>query len=246
MNNRFVFVTPAFNCQEKILNTVKSVYAQSYDNWRMVVYDDMSTDNTAQIVEDFSRKLGLGDKLKVVSRNEKHGEVRNTLDAVKSIDQNEIVCRLDGGDWLVDNDGLVVLDSVYENTQTHVAWTAHRWSYTSQNISGPLDLNKSVYEQPWVSSHLKTFRKKAIDNIDEKNFKDDEGNYIMIACDQAIFLPMIHNTLMQGKNCVFVPFTMYHYDINLADPNLFKTDRALKQKYSAEWIRSRGFIENGK
>jgi glycosyltransferase involved in cell wall biosynthesis len=244
MQNNFVFVTPAFNCEKDIVQTIKSVYSQSYDNWRMVVYDDMSTDGTAQVVEDMSKKLGLGSRLSVVSRTEKHGEVRNTLDSVSNIDENEIVCRLDGGDWLTENDGLFYLNHLYQNEKISVAWTAHRWAFsTNNNISGPLKDNISVYHQPWVSSHLKTFRKASINNINERNFKDDDGNYIMIACDQAIFLPMIHKAQLDGRKCIFIPMVMYHYCIDIDNPELFKTERAYRQKHSAEWIRARGYIE---
>jgi glycosyltransferase involved in cell wall biosynthesis len=244
MQNNFVFVAPAFNCEKDIVQTIKSVYSQSYDNWRMVVYDDMSTDATAQVVEDMSKKLGLGSRLSVVSRTEKHGEVRNTLDAVNNIDDNEIVCRLDGGDWLTENDGLFYLNHVYQNENISVAWTAHRWAFsTNNNISGPLKDNISVYHQPWVSSHLKTFRRSSINNINERNFKDDDGNYVMIACDQAIFLPMIHKAQLDGRKCIFIPMVMYHYCIDIDNPELFKTERAYRQKHSAEWIRARGYIE---
>lgn len=241
--NQFVFVTPAFNCEKKIQQTIRSVYSQSYDNWRMIVYDDMSTDETAQVVEDMSNRLNLGDKLKVISRKEKYGEVRNTLDAVESIEDNEVVCRLDAGDWLTENDALYVLNDVYEKANPAVAWTMQRWAYTGQNISGPLDPScKDIYKHPWVSSHLKTFRRSAMRGIDKRNYLDDEGNYIMIACDQAIFLPMMQNALLQNKPLVFVPMVMYHYDIDLNNPNLFKQDRSIKQKLSAERIRERGYI----
>lgn len=241
--SNFVFVTPAFNCQDKLIQTIKSVYAQSYNNWRMVVYDDMSTDNTPQIVEDLSKQLKLGDKLKVVSRTEKYGEVRNTLDAVNFINNDEVVCRLDGGDWLVDIDALAILDQIYRDGNPSVLWTKHRWSFTPKNISGPLDKNVSVYKQPWVSSHLKTFRKSAINNISVQNFKDDKDNWIMIACDQAVFLPIIHKAMTENKHCIFLPIVMYHYDIDIDNPNLFESNRSKKQKYSAEWIRARGFIK---
>lgn len=242
MNNKFVFVTPAFNCQEKIGQTVRSVFSQSYSDWRMVVYDDMSTDNTAQVVSDMSKSLGLGDRLKVVTRTEKHGEVRNTLDAVESIDDTEIVCRLDAGDWLTENDALYILNDAYNKTNAAVMWTMHRWSYTSTNISGPLKTN-NVYEHPWVSSHLKTFRRSSLRGINKNNFLDDQGNYIMIACDQAVFLPMMHKAIKEERPLIFVPIVMYHYDIDLQNPNLFKSERSINQKMSAERIRERGYIE---
>jgi len=46
-----------------------------------------------------------------------------------------------------------------------------------------------------------------------------------------------------NKPLVYLPRVMYHYDIDLQDPNLFNTERSFKQKSSAEFIRSRGYIE---
>ena len=39
---------------------------------------------------------------------------------------------------------------------------------------------------------MKTFRRSAFYDIPDSNFRDDEGEYIMIACDQAIFLPLLY------------------------------------------------------
>jgi len=244
MSSEFVFVTPAYNCQDTIGQTIRSVFSQSYDKWRMVVYDDMSTDQTAQVVEDMSRSLNLGDQLRVVSRSEKHGEVRNTLDAVESVEDREIVCRLDAGDWLTDNDSLYILDMAYNQFDPPVAWSMHRWAYTSQNISGPYDHTvKNVYKHPWVSSHLKTFRRSAMRGIDRRNYLDQDGNFIMIACDQAVFLPMMQKALDEGRNLAFIPVVMYHYDIDLSNPSLFSSQRSLDQKASGEWIRVRGYVQ---
>ena len=186
--NQFVFVTPAYNCEDTIRQTIFSVLAQSYSDWRMIVYDDMSTDHTAQVVEDMSNSLGLDDKLSVVSRTEKFGEVRNTVDAVRNIKNDEIVCRLDGGDWLTDSDALFIINQAYNQEDPAVLWTMQRWSYTSQNISGPLITpDADVYKHPWVSSHLKTFRRSAMNDINPQNYRDNEGNWIMIGCDQARF-----------------------------------------------------------
>lgn len=244
MSSEFVFVTPAYNCQDTIGQTIRSVFSQSYDKWRMVVYDDMSTDQTAQVVEDMSRSLNLGDQLRVVSRSEKYGEVRNTLDAVESVEDREIVCRLDAGDWLTDNDSLYILDMAYNQFDPAVAWSMHRWAYTSQNISGPYDHTvKNVYKHPWVSSHLKTFRRSAMRGIDRRNYLDQDGNFIMIACDQAVFLPMMQKALDEGRNLAFIPVVMYHYDIDLSNPSLFSSQRSLDQKASGEWIRERGYVQ---
>ena len=243
-SSQFVFVTPAYNCQDSIRQTVLSVLAQSYPSWRMIVYDDLSTDQTAQVVEDMSKAFNLGSQLSIISRPEKFGEVRNTVDAVTEIDNDEIVCRLDGGDWLTENDALFVIDQNYRQENTAVLWTMHRWAYTSHNISGPLaTTNADVYSHPWVSSHLKTFRRDAMNGINPKNYYDDSGNWIMIGCDQTIFLPMMHKALLDNRKRTFLSMVCYHYSIDLSDPALFTCDRSQKQKYSVERLRERGYIE---
>lgn len=247
MKNKFVFVIPYFNCVEDIEKTIYSMVSQSYDDWRAILINDVSTDGSESIVKDVCNSLPLRfrDRFVLIDNAEKHGEVRNTLKSIQTIDDEDVVCRLDGGDWLTENDLLHVLNSVYSDNSVAVAWTAHRWSYTSQNISGPLQLKdgQTVYQHPWVSSHLKTFRCRQLKKVPEANFKDSEGNYIMIACDQAIFLPMMHLSHAEGKKLQFVPIVGYHYNIDLQRKDLFTNERSIRQKTSAETIRLRGFVQ---
>lgn len=242
--NNFTFVIPYFNSGNDIVKTLHSMMAQSYENWRAILIDDLSTDETPQLVKDVCNSSYYKNKFSFVSNTEKHGEVRNTLKSIESIDDQDVVCRLDGGDWLLENDLLWIMNNLYSNPKLAVAWTAHRWSYTTQNISAPLNLigNQTVYKHPWVSSHLKTFRCRQLRKVPEANFKTDDGEYIMIACDQAVFLPMMHVSIQEEMELKFVPIVAYHYNIDLGNKNLFTSPRALNQKMSAEMIRQRGFI----
>jgi glycosyltransferase involved in cell wall biosynthesis len=245
MSTKFVFLTPAFNCEDEIRKTLFSMMSQSYSNWRAVFVDDVSTDNTGKTILDLAKSLGIQSRVEVVRRNEKFGETRNTVEEVKRIEDEEVVCRLDGGDWLTENDTLYYLDEIYRTYDPGVVWTNHRWAYTGRNISGQLRLleNQTVYEHPWVSSHLKTFRAKRLKIVPEKNFLDENGDWIMIGCDQTIFLPMMHMCIKDKVNLVHFPIVCYHYNINLEDPNLFKSDRSLKQRDMALWVRERGFLD---
>lgn len=220
--------------------------SQSYDGWRAILINDVGTDATHSIATDTIRSLPqkMRSKFTHVYNDEKHGEVRNTLKAIQDIDDDDVVCRLDGGDWLTENDLLYALNGVYQDPQVSVAWTAHRWSYTTQNISGPMNLKtgQTVYQHPWVSSHLKTFRCGELKKVPDNNFRDQNGDYIMIACDQAVFLPMMHVAHQSGKRLQFVPIVGYHYSIDLDNKQLFTNERSIKQKMSAEAIRARGFL----
>ena len=52
----FTIVTPTYNRAYIISKTIKSVIAQSFDNFEFIIVDDGSTDNTKEVVESFNDK----------------------------------------------------------------------------------------------------------------------------------------------------------------------------------------------
>lgn len=240
MSNRFVFIMPAYNAKETIARAIGSVAFQTYENWKILIRDDMSTDSTLEEIKKVKKKFDIPDhKISVKSNTEKKWEVANILDCLKEIDSQDIVCRLDADDWLCDCDTLTILNNRYEELGVDVMWTAHRWAYTHQNISRPLPKDANPYTYPWVSSHLKTFRKFLIEEVPDANFRNQEGEYFKRIGDQAIYLPVLHKS---GGNWHFEPFISYHYTIDMS-PQTFQTEDAIFQRQEGEYLRSRGYVE---
>ena len=49
-------ITPAYNSEKFISETINSVIAQTYQNWEMIIVDDCSTDGTSEIIASFQKK----------------------------------------------------------------------------------------------------------------------------------------------------------------------------------------------
>jgi glycosyltransferase involved in cell wall biosynthesis len=243
--NRFVFVAPMFNASAYVGQMLASVCSQSYDNWRVVLIDDVSDQHEVlkqkEIIECWSHLVDPGDanpKIRVVWNDEKKWEVANVLHGISMCEDDDIVCRLDADDWLTEIDGLKILNALYNATGADALWTAHRWGFTDKNISGPMAPDADPYAHPWVSSHLKTFRKKLLNGVNDANYRGEAGEYIRRAGDQAIYLPVLHN----AKNRGFVPRVMYHYTINDV-PETYQTPDARFQRDEALFLRARGYVK---
>ena len=46
-------ITPTWACADFIAETIKSIQAQTYQNWELLIQDDCSKDNTLEVVKPF-------------------------------------------------------------------------------------------------------------------------------------------------------------------------------------------------
>jgi hypothetical protein len=157
-------------------------------------------------------------------------------------EDNDIICRIDADDWLTELDALQFLNALYVQIGADCLWTAHRWGFTDKNISGPMPSDADPYKYPWVSSHLKTFRKYLINGVPYENFTNMNGDLVRRAGDQSIYLPVLRNAKRRG----FVPRVMYHYTIDERGGAVYQTDDAKFQKAEADFLRRRGYVAQGK
>ena len=90
-------IIPAYNTAKYLPAAIESVLAQTFEDWQIVLVDDGSTDNTAEIVAPYRERCGT--KLKYVKQqNRGLPAARNT--AIKSSD-SEYLALLDADDvWL--------------------------------------------------------------------------------------------------------------------------------------------------
>jgi glycosyltransferase involved in cell wall biosynthesis len=90
-------ITPTFRHQQFIERCLRSVMGQSYESWELVVIDDASPDNTAQIVERFTTQ---DHRIRLIRHQSNYGAARlcETYNEALGHCRGELIAILEGDD----------------------------------------------------------------------------------------------------------------------------------------------------
>lgn len=86
-------ITPCYNGARYISETINSVLAQTYENWEMIIIDDGSVDNSAEIVAEFCK---ISDKIRYV-KQENAGSAAARNNGI-SLAEGQYIALLDADD----------------------------------------------------------------------------------------------------------------------------------------------------
>jgi len=91
-------VTPIYNGEKYIAETIKSVITQTYQNWEMLIVDDCSTDDSIEIVQRYEAK---DERIKLIRLNSNFGGPARPRNIGLENAKGEYVAFLDADDvWL--------------------------------------------------------------------------------------------------------------------------------------------------
>jgi len=75
MSVHFKIITPVYNSESYIRNTLISVLGQDYDNFEYIITDDCSTDNTVNVIKEFIEEYDCGDYFTLIENDRKYGSI---------------------------------------------------------------------------------------------------------------------------------------------------------------------------
>lgn len=84
----------AYNAENFISDSIRSILGQTYDNWELIILDDHSSDSTFQIVEGFS---DINSRIKLIQNKENLGPYVSANIGLKHA-KGEFIARLDADD----------------------------------------------------------------------------------------------------------------------------------------------------
>lgn len=107
MQPRISIITPFKNAAPWIEETILSIQKQSFSDWEMILINDHSTDNGAQIVT----KIQKADSRITLIQNKDEGIIP-ALQLGISISKGEFITRMDADDLMPENRLQLMLDSI--------------------------------------------------------------------------------------------------------------------------------------
>lgn len=94
MDQLVSIITPTYNVEKYIAETIDSVLNQTYTNWELLITDDASTDDTFLILEDYQKK---DSRIKVFKLNKNSGAAVARNNSIKQA-KGSYHAFLDGDD----------------------------------------------------------------------------------------------------------------------------------------------------
>lgn len=116
-----VILTTLYNSQDYIEKCIYSIKNQTFKDFKCYITDDMSTDNSVNIVK---KTISNDDRFILIENKQKYYQPGNYDQVIRNnplIDDNEICVEVDGDDWLPDSKTLERINSVYSNDNVWIA-----------------------------------------------------------------------------------------------------------------------------
>jgi glycosyltransferase involved in cell wall biosynthesis len=196
---KIVVVAPMYNAAAYIEKCIESVATQDYTNWEMIIIDDASTDNSAEVVSKYTSDP----RIALFKNSENKGAVYNQVMNIRhEVERDSIVMLLDGDDSLVnDNQIFQFYNNLYDGSVQFTYGSC--WSMID-NIPliaqhYPEEVKKQkAYRQHKFNwnmpyTHLRTFKKYLIDSVSDSQFKDDDGEWFKAGGDGSLFYALIES-----------------------------------------------------
>jgi len=222
VQQRIAVISTFYNAANYLRKCIESVAQQNYDNYHLYLINDASTDNSVDVIMDVMKDLPdeLDGRFTLIESETNVGAVCNQVSAIREhLGDDDIVMILDGDDWLVnDPDIFHYYNNIYhEGTEFSYGSC---WSIVDNIplISQPYPKhvrdtkNYRNHHFNWIMpyTHLRTFRKRLLNAVDDKMFKDADGNWFKAGGDGSIFYSVLEQA--DPDKITVVSRVVYNYN----------------------------------
>jgi glycosyltransferase involved in cell wall biosynthesis len=200
------FVVCVWNAEKYIKNCIKTLKSQSDKDFKVFIIDDISTDNTVEIIKSL---IVDDNRFNLIVNSEKKFKLKNLDELITTFDDEDIVIELDGDDFLLNTDVVSDIRTIYSDGQVWL--TNGSFMYTNGNSGFSSKCNPdTVRKDVFRFSHLRTWKTFLWKSIPKNYLKDDNGEYFKSAADVAYTFSLLE--LAGEENYRFLPKLYYVYN----------------------------------
>ena len=184
-----VILTTSYNCEKFIEKSLFSIMSQRYQDFTCYITDDVSTDNTVNIV----RETIKNDPRFILIENKTKFFQPGNYDQVitsRNIDGEEICVEVDGDDWLPDSNVFTRINEVYKDKDVWMTSGSFRYHDGRPGFANPPTNFSNVRKQTFTLSHLRTWKSWLWKKIKPEDLRDENNNYWNVAGDLSFMFPM--------------------------------------------------------
>lgn len=128
-------IVPCYNYGHLIHDTIKSVIAQTYTNWELIVVDDGSTDNTRTVVDEF---ISMDSRIKYVWQS--NSGLASARNKGLQNSKGEYIQFLDADDLIESQKFQYQIELFKNNSETDIVYGSVRYFRND-----PYDLNDRLF-----------------------------------------------------------------------------------------------------
>ena len=235
-----IIITPLFNAEPNLNNLISSIKSQSQKDFKHILIDDCSTDNSYQVAVN----LTAGDnRFEVIKNKEKCFALKNIIREAKKYqeDENVWVGVIDGDDEFINNKVFEIFSSAYEEGNK-IVYSANKCDINGQNYRKPLPESwRNPYYDEWRYSHFRSFKSTLLKQIKEENFLGPDNSSIVRGYDRFLMIPMVY---LAREKVKYINEVCYLYKLNSCSIPLNKRNyNEREQLRNVRYLYARGFIK---
>lgn len=201
---KYSIIVTGYNCEKYADECLESVLNQSYANWECLVWNDASTDDTANVLKKYD-----GTKIKVFNQTENEGALKGRYELIREA-TGDVVCFLGLDDKLTPN-ALEILNGYYTD-EVKLTWgnwmNTRGYRFPVKNYDTDVWENKSFRRAAWRATALNTFRRDLILQV-PKDVLLMDGKWIDNCTDLAYSFPCLEMVERNEVRVVLEPIYIY-------------------------------------
>lgn len=208
------------------LKFLKSVNHQNYTNYRLILTDDASTDNSYEALkEEIKRLPRLAARTTIIKNHQNVGSLANNYLAIHGhCEKGSIVFDVDADDTLIGRQVMKVMNALYQSSENWVIYSNFVWlknDYFIRGFSEPIDpkiLADNRYRalSNWRTSHLKTYLRDLYVKVPKEYFIEEGNKFYFRDSDLFQIYPLVE--LAGPKHLRSIPKYFYCYRTTQKEP----------------------------